>query len=405
MRGWRRVLSLLILWGTVSSSSALTNAKIGVVYWPAFGTPTGYPYAQAALGPADYYQYAPWYCVQTTPIETQCTQTQADMDLEIQLAAASGFTHFGFVWYDSRAATGGPGSGAAFAALQTSYGLYQSSARTDTQWAAIIIPGYLGATDFGSSDVNWHANVEAIVDLFAQARYEKVLTTRPLLYIYYVAANIATYFNGSTANMGVAIDYLRVRSIARGYGDPYVVFMAHATGATGHTLVDAANADALGAYNYRRFAASVAAPKTYADLDSQVQTFWTTMESGGDPTVPILQFASTSVARLHRVPPAEAGGLFQNFGVNLNWGVGTPAAMAAGQATAIGAYIDANPTVVVCQCFLVYSWSECDEGYPCLMPHVEAPPLSNPPYTPGASSGLTTILNALAPVLYPYTQP
>lgn len=402
------LISLLIV---VQTASALTGLVLSANYWPAYNDNqtgnsdyVGNNSEQAAAGQPDWQSRAPWYCVAGAGTMT-CNLTQANMDNDIQIAEAAGITNFAFFW------TGSQAGGVNFqyrTSYQQAWDKYQSSSHnTRVKWCLNLRIPFMGAYPAFSDTTQWHANVDQLVAYFGQSTYQKVGANRPLIYFFYVAADLTDWFSGSTANVATAIAYLRSQSIAAGLGTPYVVMQGIGAGATAQTNLTTFGADAASDYisNVSTGAfrpATIASSNTYATYDAAVQTRWNTLSATGTKIVPVIQPGQDFRGRNQTPPPWEAGSTFPRMGLSLFYQEGTPAAIAAGQVTALGVWMDANPTLHDKIAWL-YSWTEHMEGgSAALQPTIGDPPLSNPPYTGGASSGLTLKLNAIGPVLYGY---
>jgi len=381
-----------------TGGGALTGVIPILSYRAWYGTNTigsGAAIEQAVIAKPEFQALAPSYCV-TGRASMNCVQTQTTMDREIQIAAAAGIKAFAFSWFGNATANLGPGGDSS---LQASYGLYQSSALTDTKFALIMQPGYLGATDFAGGVTNWHANVNTIATIMGQARYQKVLTSRPIIFLYYYAPDITTYFNNSLANLGTAITYLRSLLPSN---NPYVVLMMPgASVATMNSTKTTIGADALSDYYVQLAPATTGASKTYATQDAAVQARWTALNGSGDAIVPPLQVIGGRRPQL-TTPSVYTPGFYPRMGEALFWTRGTPAQLAAGQFTAAMQYLQANPSVVPSKAVWIWSAYDGSEGGYPLMPTIGDPPQTQPPYTAGASTGLTGLLNILGPLLYSY---
>lgn len=402
---WLRLAVLCVLSSLVvgvAASHALTGATIGAIYWPAWSSGsetlvvTSNYRAQSILSRASLQSKAPWYCTSAHANKLYCIQTQAQMDKEIQLAATF-LNYWAFFWYG--AASGNVSAGSPD--LQRAWDLYQASAyNTTLKWSLNMQLRYLGANPW-SDTAGWQANVDTIVTHMGQSTYQKV-GGRPLLFLWWLDADVTTYFAGSQANLATAIAYLRTQAATAGVGDPYVVVQRNGKSQSSiDAIVTAIGADVLGEYGggVARLA-DPGASTTYATQDALVQANWTTLSGTHKIVIPLL-IGRNACPRLTNPPQWEAGTLFPYAGMNLCYAVGTPAAIAAGQVTAAGVWADANPTKHD-KVFLIYSWTEYEEGEQPLGPTRGDPPQSDPPYTPGQSSGLSALLNAVGPVLHGY---
>lgn len=394
-----------------SRAVALSGLILSANYWPAYNdnnSAGGSTYQdqnseQAALGQTAWQSQAPWYCV-PAPSRITCNLTQAYMDQDLQLAQAVGVTNFAFYW------TGAQAGGVNFQYYppdQQAWDTYQASPEnTRVKWTLNLRLPFIGANPF-SDTTQLHANIDQIVAYMGQSTYQKMGANRPILYIFYVAADLTNWFAGSQVNVKTATDYVRSQAIAAGLGNPYIVFQVVGVGAAAQTNLTAMGGDAASEYiagvstgTFRP--ATVAASNTYATYDAAVQARWVTLAGASTKIVPVVQPGQDYRARNQTPPPWEAGNTFPRMGLSLFYQAGTPAAIAAGQMTALGVWMDANPTLHDGVAWL-YSWTEHGEGGTAAsQPTLGDPPLTSPPYTGGASSGLTLKLNAIGPVLYGY---
>ncbi|WP_439357810.1 hypothetical protein [Bradyrhizobium sp. DASA03007] len=371
----------------------VTGITAGAIRWDAWydASAGGAPIqAQYALSPTKWRYKAPWFAASKSSFLQLAVGSQANMDLECQLAAAAGLKYWGFVWYGPYAdGTSGAGS-----TMNNAWNLFQASPNKGLmKWCGIIGTSYFGtASGFNSNTAKWQANVNQWVTYFKQSNYLTVLGGRPVLYLMYSAGDLTGWFSGSIANVAAAISYLRSQCTAAGLGNPYVVLMA-GNGATAHPTLVSIGADALS--NYTSSWSYAATPDTYSSLDTQSQAFWPSLASQGDAIIPICQIGWDTRARKD-YPESWVGGQ-PRVGKRQTAAIATPSQFAAHVTAAIN-YIGANPSICPSKTLLMYSWTECDEGG-ALIPTIGDPPV-NTNYNSGYSGVQTSnMLNALAPVL------
>lgn len=367
--------------------AALTGAIPGVIRWDAWYSqlPTPRLY-QDSLGPSQWQFRAPWFTTVDSPFHVTSTGTQANMDLEIRLAAQAGIKYFAFLWYS--ALPGSPHGPTVVPGMDVSFTLYSNSTfKSQTKWCVIAVPSTIGAsTPFANND--WQASCNAWVTYFQQTNYQKVLTNRPLMYFFWSDAQAITTF-GSIANFATALAYLRSQCSAAGVGDPYVVMMS-GVGATAAATITATGADACSLYTAAM--TTTALPDTAATLDTQTQATWTQLAASGSPIIPIIQHGWDIRPRKINAP---AGGVKPLLGLNSYFTPGTPTQIAA-QYTEAFAYIEANPSICPSKATLSYSWTENDEGGGAAIPTLGDPPVNA---ESGQALPTSNLLKALGTVL------
>jgi hypothetical protein len=364
----RRLLAAATL-SAFSRGHPATAATTGVtpiaIRWDAWYSQSGNARsAQNSLNPTAWQRRLPWFGVASSPHQVAATGTQANMDLEIQLAAQAGIKCFAFDWYTG-AASHGPTSDTPMA---VGYGLYQASANKSlVKWCGLISPGYLGATtSWGNND--WQTNCYQWAAFFQQSNYQKVLTNRPILFILWSAADLTAYFAGSLVNAAAAIAYLKTLTVAAGLGSPYIVVM-NGSAASSASIRTSIGADCIS--NYLSGFIGSALPNSFANLDTQSQAFWRTLAGENADCIPICQTGWDQRPRKAHPVPWNTGSPFTSLS----------SYFAAGAATEIAAHIQngvdfigANVGTCQSKALLIYSWNECDEGGSVLCPTIGDPP-------------------------------
>jgi len=380
-----------MLGGMTPARATTTGVIPCAIRWDAWYSQAGNPrIAQNTLNANQFHYRAPWFCTEPSSGKVDCTGVQASMDLEIQLAAQAGIKCFAFDCY-LPTLVGGSND----APMNTGWNLYNASSYKGlVKWCTI--PG--GAGVFGSpsnvwSSNDWQASCSWWIPYFAQSNYQTVTvgtSNRPLVYILWNAAHVASYFQGLLANVATAIAYLRTLCAAAGLGNPYVVVLATSGAAADATAI---GADAISSYG--PLVINTKLPNSYADLDTATQAFWGTLAASFATIVPDCITGWDRRPR-YNMPETFAEGTLRTFRGNLQYySTGTPTQIAAHIQAGIN-YIGANPTVCPSKALLIYSWSECTEGGTALIPTLGDPPINA---ESGQALNTSNLLKAVGPVL------
>lgn len=352
--------------------------------WSASPTP---PFqAQSNIGFSQHRQNAPWYSTIYTDNYLQCNESQANMDLELQVAKQAGIKCWAYNWYRPENTE----------SMMAAWRLHQSSSlSTDVNWCILTDPAnYLGSGVQFSNTAAWHANVAVWVEYFQQANYQKVLTNRPLLFMFWEGGEVDGSFGGDASNIGVMVAYIGTLCVAAGLGDPYVILLTDTN--TAATYLADTGASALSAYDMGlTFAVDTTPGAPYSQLNTGVQTTWTQYLDAGFKMAPTLMTGWSPRAPAERpetweVPPNTP---FLNY--SHDFAAPTPAQFAT-QCTEAIAFIEANASACESSVMLIYAWSECGESGNPLMPT-----LSNPPAITDGSDPIptTSLLVAAGAVL------
>ncbi|WP_427884742.1 hypothetical protein ACQHIV_21370 [Kribbella sp. GL6] len=184
----------------------------------------------------------------TESVDVDAT-SQAIMDQEIQYAKAAGIDYWAFDYYPTQPMT-------------QSRDLYLSSTyKSLVNWCAILDGNFGYGADFD-------ANLTVLVARMAESNYQKVLGTRPLVYI----------IAGATADRVTAI---RTKAAQAGLGDPYVVVTGW-TAQTATDLMTSVGADAVS--RYAAVPSSTAVP--YSTLTAGESALWPAYATAAGQVVP-----------------------------------------------------------------------------------------------------------------------
>jgi hypothetical protein len=270
--------------------------------------------------------------------------SQSIIDAEIAAAKNAGLKYWAFLMY------GQSGSDLRQTPeMMAAWNTYQTSAiKAQVPWCAMIPLYLLGSTG------SYTTQVSQIVGWMQQAYYLKVLSGRPVLYIYWTQSDLTTFWGGSLSNVAAAITALRSAVTAAGLSTPYVVVMNGAE----TTVYAGIGADAISSYTATGETA-LAAP--YATLDSVTQAYWTTLASKGVPIVPPIMAGFDRRPRVARPVGWEVASQRPYFGLNRYFAQPTTSELAAHVQAGVN-YIVSNPTACPSLLGLIYAWNECDEG-------------------------------------------
>ena len=327
----------------------------------------------ATLSPQRWQSRAPWFSTVVSPYRITVAGTQANMDTEIEIAANAGIKAFGQVWYGGGVDNNPPGD----AALHKGWQLYNtSSQKALVKWCGIVSPRVVGHNPW-SNTAGWHANVDQWVTYFQQTNYLK-WGTRPVLFVIWDAADVATYFGGSNANVTTSFNYLRSQSIAAGAGDPYIVAMGdpYGGGLTSSAVLPLIAGNAISNYVPNIF--NTALPNSAADLYALTSNFWAANVATGNKTVPNAILGWDARPRV-QLPPFGSGRV-PWIGNDQHYVPGTNAEIAAHLQSCI-TFIGANQPACDNKLMLVYAWNEFDEGGSAACPTLGDPPAGSPPTT------------------------
>lgn len=347
-------------------AKAASGVIAGAIRWDAWHS-QAYPSvrAQASLNPSAWQSRAPWFCSSVNPPAIDCNgDWQRILDLEIGYAAAAGLKYWAFDQYDPAGSDG---------SLSIAWKLYQSSIlSSQINWCWLAVSDSL----FGSTG-NFSEQVAQYVTWFQQTNYQKVLTNRPLLYLFFTTFPT---FGSSTSNFGAMISALRTACVGAGLGSPYVVVMSDP--ATAFATMQAIGADAISHYT-GGIPQSVGA--AYASLISTSEAYWPQYTATGASYIPTVQMGWDPRPRIQNPPPWDPSpGLDYTF-------PGTVAERASLLQAAV-TFVNANPDACPSKAIIIYSWNECDEGGSTLVPTIGDQPSGQPP-------ALNNMLSAIAPIV------
>lgn len=314
----------------------------GLTRWDFFYANTGDPcrHTRRALGNPRYRSRAPFFATEVSSNDIQFNPTQATMDAEIAFAKDNNVSYWAFLLYNT--------SNSDYDSTHIAYNLYQASAnKNDVKWCEMR-PSYLcGGTG------NYSTQVTEMVAHVQTSNYQLVLTNRPLVYIYYTAADLTTYWAGSYANFKAMLDSFRTAAQAAGTGNPYIVAMV--SGATaGATVKTGLGADAISDY-ITVYPSGV--DGTYASLASATEAYWEAQRVAATTVVPNVMSGWSRAPRIERPAPWTIATQRPWIGASTPFALPTNVELAAHVQEAVD-----FATTNSCAAILGYAWNEFDEG-------------------------------------------
>lgn len=286
-----------------------------------------------------YQTRAPFWATKIDRTTLRMDPTTATMAVEIAKAAAAKVS-----WAWLRYAQGSP--------LNAGFDMYMAHAnRASIKFSVIMQSSILGSTG------NYATQVAQIVGWMGQLNYRKVLSTRPLMALFYNAADLTTYWGGSSANLKAAIDAVRAGAISAGLANPYIVLMDE-PGVNPTANATALGIDAVSSYitssNARRGA-------TYAELSTAAQAFWAAQLALGLKVVPTGMLGWDRRPRIERPVQWELGSQLPMLGLD-NFHAQPSNAELVAHLTALRDYVVAHPSACEADVGYCYAWDEFDEG-------------------------------------------
>jgi hypothetical protein len=264
------------------------------------------------------------------------------MDAEITAAKNANIGYWAFLRYTSDPT------------MNLGYDLYQtSSIKAQVPYCWMVELNYFGSTG------SYSAQVAEIALRMQDAHWRKVLTDRPLIYVYWNDAQYASNWASSMTNLKAAIDALRAAVTGAGLGTPYIVAVHGFSTLSFSAQKTGIGADAVTAYISETLPNALKA--SYTSLASATAGFWATMAASASTVVPIVMTGWDRRPRIQRPVQWEVSRQFPQIGHNSYVIPPTPAELTTHVAAA-KSYIAANPSVCPADTALIYAWNEFDEG-------------------------------------------
>lgn len=318
--------------------------SVGAIRWDAWYADTG-PALYTATALADpIYQYrAPFFSTVSARNKLTYRPTSDTMTREIELASQAGL-YWAFLHYDENGED---------ADMNAGFDLFQRNRRSgEVNWCSILGVGFLAnGGNFASN--RWQARVSQVVAWMGQANYQKVLTDRPLVYVFW--ANVASSFTND-ANFKTVLDALRADAQTAGLGNPYIVVMRYGGAAAEATRI-AWGADAITSY-FGPFSQSL--NDTYANLATLTEAYWVEMTTASNSVVPIAMCGWSRRPRISK-PVRWQPEQYPYHSQDKAHDDPTNAELADHFQAALD-FVANNPSDCPADTVLAYAWNEFDEG-------------------------------------------
>lgn len=297
-------------------------------------------YTANSLSPAKFQNRAPFFTQVLSPNRIRFQWSVSTMEQEINFAVMGGLSYWAFLRYNS------PDP------MTKGLELYQqASNKSLLKWCSIEGTNTLGGTG------GYIAQSARLVAEMQQSNYQRVMSNRPLIYIYHTASQVATWWSGNIANFKTAIDRIRADAIAAGLQNPYIVVM-EGGGTAANALRISLGADAITNYT-TRIPDNLAQP--FSVLNTATLAYWDELRLTGSPIVPICQMGWDRRPRIER--PVFWERVNQKpFFRNLKYFDPATNAQLVSQIQSALNYVSTYPVACESDTILAYAWNEFDEG-------------------------------------------
>jgi hypothetical protein len=307
---------------------------------------------EETLSAREWQHLAPPHAVNVRPGRIQFDVSQARMDAEIGWANAAG-VNWAFLMY-STGLSDTPG----VVGMRGGLDLYiASTVKAGLKWCMIQAAPYMGAPG------NFTTQINTIADLMVRADYKRVLSNRPMLYLYLPSAYVGGSYLGNNAAFAAAVAALRARVQVLGAGDPYIVALGDYSPAGAEVFRAAIGADAVSLY---ALGGGLLNGQTYAGQAARDAYYWAQWQTHTAAYVPIVTSGWDRRPRESRPGPWEPHSL-PKLGSG-GWVQQATGAELAAHITAAKAWTVTNAAKCPSASALMYSWNEFSEGGGCLCP-------------------------------------
>ncbi|HUJ19278.1 MAG TPA: hypothetical protein VL197_14940 [Nitrospirota bacterium] len=302
---------------TATVAIRATTSTIGAIRWDAWMGDSDWAGVQVDkdLGPNHWHYRLPFYAIEISADQVSIiANTQAVIDQEIAYARNAGINYFAYVLYHN--------SDRLLAGEETALNLYFSSAHKNDINFCFILDG-VALSAMTATNIDW------IGAKFQDPGYQKVLTNRPLVYVF-----------GDT---GAPPDLtpLVTGAQAAGLGAPYFVDM--------QGNMTSPPPDAYSNYSING-GSSTGAP--FTDLMSLARGTW----MGHDKGVPLVSAGWDGRPRIENPVSWAQTNWYTNWYLEA-----TPQQIATELSTAV-TDVKNNPAQFEANTILIYAWNEFDEG-------------------------------------------
>lgn len=350
------VLASLLAWHVAGhASTAVTACAIRWDAWYTNGPSDPAHYTAIALSPPQFHNLAPLHAKFDSTGNIEWTPSQATFDAEIRAAQGAGLC-WAYLMYGKNNVIDLNDS------LMRGLVFHRSSSiKSQVDYALMTTTSLIGRPG------QYADSSKATVDLMQDSNYQHVSVggaSRPLLFLFYEAADLAKIFAGSLVTMKQSIDAIRQSSVQRGLGNPYIVVVL-GPAKTAEAIRVALGADAISDYVAGQRTGGV---QPWAGFERTIETEWNVYAAAtSGASVPTLRSGGDIRARCESPPPYEhrfaPGFKCDNFYI-VNPTLAELTTEFNDAVMWLGSHAANDPAHLL----LVYAWSECDESGNCLMP-------------------------------------
>jgi hypothetical protein len=350
------LFAAFLLWHVgASASNSITTCAIRWDAWYTNGPTDPGGYAAAALSPQQFHDLAPLHAKFDPSGHIKWAPSQATFDAEIRAAHGAGLC-WAYLMYGK--------NGVIDLSDPLMKGLVfhrASSIKSQVDYALMTTTGLIGKPG------QYDDSTKAIVDLMADSNYQHVSDrgqNRPLLFVYYQAADVAKIFAGSLAAVKQSMDAIRKSSANRGLGNPYIVVLLGPAKAAEDFRI-AVGADAISEYISGNRKKGV---EPWGNFETTIEADWNAYAAATSAAiVPNLRSGADIRARCQTPPPYDHR--FQpGFDCGKFYIINPTLAELKTEFQDATSWVRSHPQRDPTGLLLVYSWSECDESGNCLMP-------------------------------------
>ncbi len=329
------VLFAVIIAAVAQFSTLAEPPLVGAIRWDAWQDNGNVRVAvEKTLGPAHWHHRLPFFAKVSGPDSVVIDgNSQAIMDQEIGYAAKAGLDYWAFVAYPEESG------------MSNGLRLYLSSPRkSQIKFCLNLQGGWI------SSPAKWEKETARLVRYFQDPAYERVLSDRPLVYLFNAPDMIGKGRYPDWQAVRSSFDQLRTAATRAGVGSPYIVVQGWRA-ATDRTILTDIGADAIGAY---AVAGGSKSGTPFEKLAAQAHAFWEAGKATGCNVVPIVTAGWDNQPRVENPPP-------WTIGANDHYLPPTPKELATHLSDALE-WIRTNPAAAPANVLLIYAWNENDEG-------------------------------------------
>jgi len=336
---WRLGVLFLSLFSTfaVFSEGESGDIKVGAIRWDAWNE---WGHFQQFLNPEPWHYRLPFFAnkekLGKEPFREDVPEV---IDQEIDLAVRSGIDFWAFVWYH-------PEGWDKARLMMRCFDIYLANPKSNNlSFCLILQGGHLGDTG------QWDKTVAFLTGLFGDSRYQKVLGTRPLVFLFSIEDAIQRF--GGEAEFRRALNVLREKSKASSCkADPYIAGMVFEP-QKGARFVSVLGLDAVSAYSNPPYGFK----RQEFPYSKQVEinrVFWEECQKLQVPLIPTVNTGWDFR------PEANPDISYRN--PDADWVTTAKPQEIADHLKGAVAWVKENPQTCEAKAIIIYAWNEFNEG-------------------------------------------